>query len=124
MGVLRCAVEIAGVTKTHDDCLVLTTLACDDAKPRGALVGQASGVSLTFCLCELFAATLLIHQLFRFTLTAGSVSINYPSRQFLCARSQLCALLWTQSSRSSPEASVARNTRCFGSGPPLPKPEP
>jgi hypothetical protein len=76
MGVLRCAVEIADVTKTRDDCLVLTALACDDAKPRGALVGQASGVSLTFCLCELLAATAFIHQVFRFTLNADSVSIN------------------------------------------------
>jgi len=93
MGVLRCAVEIADVTKTHDDCSVLTALACDDAKPRGALVGQASGVSLTFVLCELLAATSFIHQLFRFTLTAGSVSINYSSRSYSFARSELCALL-------------------------------
>ena len=85
MNVLRGAVEIADVTKTHDGCLVLTALACDDAKPRGAMVGQASGVSLTFCLCKMLAATSFIHQLFRFTLTAGSVSINCLAMVFKCA---------------------------------------
>lgn len=35
MDVLKCAVEIAEVTKTHDDCLVLMHSPCDDAKPGG-----------------------------------------------------------------------------------------
>jgi hypothetical protein len=117
MGVLKCAVEIADATKTHDDCLVLTALTCDDAKPRGALVGQASGVSLTLCLCELLAATSFI-QLFRFTQIAGSVSINLFLRQYSCARSELRALLWTRSFLTNLEALIVHNTRCFGSGPP------
>lgn len=120
MGVLRCAVEIADVPNPHDDCLVLTALACDDAKPRGASVGYTSGVSLTFCLCELLIATSFIHQLFRFTLTAGPVSINLLSRQYFCARSVLCALLWKRCLPLSLEALAVHNTRCFGSGPPLP----
>lgn len=38
--VLKCAVEIAAVIKTHDDCLVLTVLTCDVAKMWGLWWGK------------------------------------------------------------------------------------
>lgn len=68
MGVPSCEVEIGDVIKTHDGYYGVDS-ACPVTMPSYVgLLGGAPGVSLIFCLCELFNAILLIHELFRFTL--------------------------------------------------------